>query len=71
MKVTNEYTTLENQFENFDKEYQLYMLNILLDFMTAYGKNSLTRQEVYAAIKILALQKQMEKPKVKVLRKVA
>ena len=66
MKITNDYTTLKNKFERFDKDYQLYMLNILLDYMTAYGKNKIERIDVYKAIKVLLLEMNKEKENQKI-----
>jgi len=60
MKIGNDYTTLENKFEGFDKEYQLYMLDILLDYMIAYGKNSIDRIDVYEAIRNLLVEEKQE-----------
>ena len=75
MKITNDYTTLENKFEGFDKEYQLYMLDILLDYLMSYGKNSISRLEIAQAMKTLtnAIQEENNKvvslPKAKTLIK--
>lgn len=71
MKVSNDYTTLTNEFEEFDREYQLYMLNILLEYMTSYGKNKIERQDVYKAISILKNEFKIQQPKIKRLVKVA
>lgn len=60
-----DYTTIENQFDTFDKDYQLYILNIILEYLTAYGKNQISREELRQVIdrikNELAIQK-MPKP---------
>ena len=74
MKITNDYTTLENRFETFDKEYQLYLLDTLFDYLMAYGKNSITRHEIVMAMKVLSesiKEDRKENQKVRVLKRVA
>ena len=66
-----DYTTIENKFEGFDASYKLYMLDVLLDYMFASGKNEIKRTDIYKALNTIKQELQQEQDKPQILRKVA